>query len=382
MKSLLLLAALWPPASQSIAPAAAPASEPARKVELARLRILGVDAEAFAAALALRMPSVQLVPHDRELPDTVAPSLAVFVDVRPLARPDDGFAVTIVASDGRAWDRTVATEPGAPPEDVTRLLASHVGNLVSTIESGTTKPDREHVAIPAVPSVAPTCPQCPEPPREPAHVPPTSARPPPPPPPPAELGLVLGTAPVVGLGAPDDADRFVGWGGSVGLHVRHRSGFVGLAELRVLGRRERFDEALVRTRVGLGCGYAWRRGRFELETAAEFTVEPWTLRRDGSRSELADLQGQPRDGQPLLGGFVRVVPGLHFAPRQRLRIRFGPRFELAGSSAARDRGRVATLVAPDDGRLATLARLGGIELALGAELSVWFGVGRAGARRR
>jgi hypothetical protein len=346
-------------------PPAAPVSAP--RVTRARLHVDGTSAEAFGSALALRLPGVELVPHDR----VVAPTsgLDVFVDLRAVT--PQSFAVTIVTADGRAFDRTVDAEPGASSDDVTRLLASHVGNLVAGIEAGTVEPDRRDVPMPVVaPTPVPDCPACPEPP------PVTAAPSAPPPLPPAkvEVGIHGGVGVVLGLGAPTDTDRFSAWGGDLGMKLRSRQGVVALLEARVGGRETAYEQRLLRTRVGLGIGYAWRgeqaaaRGGVEIEIVALATVEPWWLRSEGENATFTD----DRANRPLLGGALRFVPGWLAHPSPRVRVRVGPKLELAFSSAIGDGGRVIQLVVDDGTRNVPIGRLAGLELDLGIELTLWF----------
>lgn len=359
------------------APAAAP--EPALRIELARLRVRDVDAKRFESALALRLPDVKLAPHDRPAPAIGDGVLAVFVDIGR-APTSDAFALTIVVSDGRAYDRVVAVEPGTPDDDVTRLLASHVGNLVSGIEAGTARPDRENVPMPVAPIAPVEPPRCPAPPAaKPCPEPPKTATPKPPPN--VELGVDGAAVAIVGLGRPGDSDRFAAWGGGTGLRVRHRSGATVLVDVRVSGRALPFDLRMVRARVALGLGYVLRVRSFELESAVAFTVEPWFLRHDGAASSFADRNGSGRDAKPMLGGFVRLVPGHVFRVKEDVQLRVGPRFELGASSALGDRGRVAQLqIVQDDARVEA-GRVGGIELALGLDVTLWLGLRRREASR-
>jgi hypothetical protein len=351
-------------------PGADEPSPAVRRVELARLRVRGLELDPFAAALALRLPDVRLVAHDGAAAPTTADSLAVFVDLRP-AQTASAFALTIVASDGRAYDRTVAIDTGASSDELTRLLASHVGNLVSAIEAGTAAPDRENVPMPA-PSAVSEPVRCPVlEPRPPCPEPAKRVAPPPPTPPAFEIGIDAASVALLGLGAPADADRFAAWGGGAGMRLRHRSGVTPMLDVRVAGRGLPFALRLVRTRVAIGLGYVWRARGFELETAIAFTVEPWRLRNHGATRSLADSEGAARATRPLLGGMVRVVPGHRFAVGERVQLRVGPRLELAASSVVGDRARVAELVIVDGGDRVAIGRLGGIELALGVELTLW-----------
>jgi hypothetical protein len=366
MNAILLAATLAQTGAQTPTAAPAPAVAPRERVEVLRLRTAGVDAGAFARELSLRLPEIPVVSHEAPLE---AVGFLVFVDLQPSTKPES-FTLTLVASDGRAYDRAIDADPSSSPDDIVRLLAGNVANLVSAIEAGTETADRRDVPIPA-PAVAPTvCPACPEVPR--ARVddsPPVpearvSVRPR------FELGVGVVATSATGLGAPADADRFVGAGGNVGLWLRHRSGLIVGTELRVLGRRLPLDTSLVRTRVGLALGYAWRRGAFELATAAALGVEPWWVRAAGRASDLGDTSGRAAPRRPLVGGGVSIVPAHRFSAGG-VDVRLGPRLEVTASSAAGDGGRVAQLLVNQAGQLRTVGRLGGWELALGVDVVIW-----------
>lgn len=355
----LVLAAMPVALARTPPPTAARSSAP--RVTRARLHVDGTSRDAFTSALALRLPEVELVPHDRAVPPTTG--LDVFVDVRAVG--PSRFAVTIITADGRAFDRSVEAEPGAIDDDVTRLLASHVGNLVAGIEAGTVEPDRRDVPMPIVePTPTPACPACPEPtpavvaPHEPTPIPPAKV----------EIGVYGGLGAVLGLGAPTNTDRFSAWGGHLGIKLRSRQGVVALVETRVGGREAAYEQRLVRTRVGLGIGYAWRGKHVEIETVALATIEPWWLRSEGASATFTD----DRSAKPLLGGALRFVPGWITQPAPRVRVRVGPKAELAFSSAIGDGGRVIQLVVDDGTRDVPIGRLAGLELDIGLEVTVWF----------
>lgn len=377
MQLLVVLALLGPAKSPSSAAAAPAPTRADVSVSAVRLRVEGTDLEALSDALALRLPKVRLVVHDREPLDLAPTQTAVFVDIRPASGAKGSFALTLVVTDGRAYDRTVATAGADSPDDVRRLLATNIANLVAGIEAGTVRADRENVPIPP-PPVAKPCPTCP--PAEPVVCPPGTTvgdtTPPPIPPPPLEVGFDVAGAAVLGLGQPDDADRFVGAGGGAGVRLRHRSGFVVHLDARVLGRGSDYGHNILRTRVGVGLGYVWRRNAFELETTAAFVVEPWSLRADGSKDALATPAAEATKPGPLLGGVLRIAPGFRIQRSPDLALRVGPRLELASGATLGDGGRVAELDVIDNGRLTAIGRVGGVELSLGAEVVVWFGVGR------
>jgi len=358
----ILVSALASPAFASASAEPAAAKPKTVRVTRARWRVEGVPPDAFASALALRLPGVELVPHDRPVGPTQG--LLVFVDIRQQA--PRRFALTIVVADGRAFDRVIEADATSSEDDVTRLLASNVGNLVAGIEAGTVEPDRRDVPMPVVePAPAPVCPKCPA---APPTAPPVAGSTRATVPPRIEIGLQVPLGVIVGLGAPADTDRFAAWGGGLGLRLRAVQGVVATLEGRFTGRSSAFDLALLRTRVALGLGYAWRGKHVELEALALATIEPWMLLQDGDRSRFA----ADARSRPLLGGALRFSPGWLAQPSPRVRMRFGPKLELALSSAIGDGGRVAQILFDDGERLVPVARLGGVELDLGVELVVWF----------
>lgn len=354
-----------PSSSPSPAPAAAAR---ATTVEVLRLRSSGLDGDVLTRELGLRVPHARVVIHDAAPP---IPGFMVFVEIKPGVSPQT-YELTLVASDGRAYDRTITADPSSSADDVVRLVAGNVGNLVAAIDSGSAVADREAVPIPApaLPVPVPTCPACPK--LAPA-VAPVGVKELPQAPPTLELGVGASPMTAIGLAAPDDADRFVGAGAGLALWMRHRTGALVGGEVRMLGRRLAFDTSLLRTRIGFSVGYAWRRGSFELATAASFAVEPWSVRADGKRSALGDPDGQARRRRPLLGGGASIIPAHRFRVG-RVDVRLGPRLELSASSALGDGGRVAALLVDDAGRLRTVGRLGGWELGLGLDLVVWIPV--------
>jgi hypothetical protein len=381
MKLVLAAVLLAPVAAPTTAPPAASPTATRQAVDVIRLRTASIDAGALGRELALRLPSAKIVSHDADV--AAAPGFTVFVDIRPDPAPTrpDAWSLTLVASDGRAYDRRVTADASSSRDDVVRLIASNVGNLVAAIEAGTVQHDRQDVPIPPPALAASPCPTCP-PPKPPAPCPPPSQPTPPPAAAPAALDIGIGVAPMVaiGLGDPADADRFTAAGGDVALWLRHRTGVLVGADVRMLGRRLAFDTSILRTRIGLALGYAWRRNSFELATTAALTVEPWSVRASGSRSMLGDPEGAARTGAPLLGGALRIVPAHRFEIGG-IAVRLGPRLEVAASSAIGDGGRVAQLLVDAGGDLTTVGRIGGWEIGIGIDAVVWIPV-RAKRRAR
>ncbi|MBX7083482.1 MAG: hypothetical protein K1X88_30015 [Nannocystaceae bacterium] len=373
------------PARSAAAPAKPAASKPAAskpatgpaaarpRVEVLRLRAQGLELATLRAELALRLHQVQIVEHD-SAPAVAADTMFVFVDLRPLPEQPSSFTLTIVASDGRAYDRTIDAGHDAPRDDVTRLVAGNVANLVSAIESGTVRADREDVPVPEAAPQPQACPACPDPPAPPQCPEPAVHHVDAPLPEPAiELGIGITPLAVLGLGPPRDADHHAGSGGALSLALRLRNGLLVTAEGRFAGRGMADTATLLRGRAALGIGYAWRRNAFELAGTAAFTVEPWSVRASGSRRAFADEQGTARPRRPLLGGAARIVAAHVWRTKGGTRLRLGPMVELAASSAPGDRGKVVELL---DQGLRPIGRTGGLELGLGVDLTVWFGLGR------
>ncbi len=364
------------PAAKPTAPTAKPGTTPATprpRVQVLRLRAQGLELAPLQAELALRLHQVDIVDHD-SAPTVAADTMFVFVDLRPVVERPTSFTLTLVASDGRAYDRIIDAEPDAPRDDITRLVAGNIANLVSAIESGTVRADREDVPVPEAAPKPDACPTCPEPPPQPQCPEPQLAGVPAPAPEPAlELGVGITPLAVLGLGPPRDADHHAGTGGELALALRLHNGLLLTAQGRFAGRGMADTATLLRGRAAIGIGYAWRRKDFELASTAAFTVEPWSVRASGSRRAFADEQGAARPRRPLLGGAVRVVGGHVWRVRGGTRVRLGPMVELAASSAPGDGGKVVELL---DQGLRPIGRTGGLELGLGVDLTLWFGLGR------
>lgn len=383
----LASASLPPPASASVpgdssrpgrsaAPTAGPApiqprgepvprASPTPRFTALVLRNEGIALDDLPAALALRIPDLPIL---RESPSDGA---FVFVAVRSDPATPVRHQIGVITSDGAAYYREVDT--GADPP--ARVLASVLANLLVSIAEGSVQPDRTDVAIPppdaelATPPAEPT-PQPDPPPPQPT--PPPAAKPVPkasPPQPRWEYGLNLAAALDLALGPPRHASTLAAAGGSLGLDLRHRRGLLLGLDLRTLGRRAG-DHGVVRLRVAALAGYALRRGRFELPIALGLAIEPWWL--DAGLSV-----------RPLYGAFLRTTPGLYLAhQRGPLRaLRIGPRLELGGSFIVDDGPHVAGISQQTDTGKLALFRLGGLELSLGLELTLWFARPRTDAPR-
>lgn len=326
----------------------------ATTIDAALFRGEGVDLPEVERALRVRLPSLQLFEQGMDLPEGAG--LRAFVDLRALSPTQ--VQVAVILSDGRAYFRTVDTEADAPARPVAAALAL----LIAAIEDDSVAPDQRDVpvppaiAAPAEPPVpedinCPAAPPCPKPPPPPE----------PPPPPRLELAPALRSGATFGLGGQVPGLRGAMFG--LGLDLRWRVGaLVGVDVQAIAGRVERFP--LQRVRVAAGAGYALRRGAFELPIVGMVGVEWWRVRGDG---EL-DRRGPGEGARPLVGGGLRLSPGF-WARIGPAALRAGARVELWGSGEPGPRGPGQPVIARPD--QPPLAALGGAELSLALELSVW-----------
>lgn len=310
-------------------------------------------------AIALRLPLRPLVDADAPRPESY--------DYVAIAQRDDGrIALTLITIEGHAYDRVLEVEQDAR----VRAIASTLANLTFAIESGDVQPDRTDVQPPPPPQPEP------EPEPEPVVVaPPPKPVPqpiakPPPPPPLHELALDLDVGVIAGVAPRAGADAFAGGFGRVGVDLRRRNGALGLLGVRVGGRTLE-GLSLVRARIELGGGWVWRWSSFELLLAAAGTVEPWSLRRSGSRAPL-EIAGSSAQRRPLVGGLARIAPGLRIRAGKTF-MRLGVHVELAGSFVPDHGARTIEIgSARSDGTRDAQLRLGGLELVAGLDLAVWF----------
>lgn len=332
---------------------------PARPCDAA-IRIHELDDAAFRAATSLRLPDLHLRGPSSEPDPACQDRLHAFVEVRS---PEVGvWELTLILSDGRAWFRTITSEP----DEAVRTIASALANLLAAIEDEAIIPDAEDVALPDELALAePAEPELAE--LETAEPEPELTKPEPEPEPPKlrpprlrfELAPRLSGTATLGL-AP--APGWRAGGAEFGVLVRLPSGVAVDLGLRVAGRRA--DElGLVRVRVAAAVGYVVRVDRFELPILAAATIEPWWVRESGSRIDL----GAP----PLIGAGLRLAPGGRFALGS-VDLRVGATLGL--DVAVEPSGTVPTIRLADesDPRL----HVGGVELSAGLELGLWIPVRR------
>lgn len=375
---LLIAGGLTLASASAVAFESAPSARAqAQPIEAILLRPEGVDAAALLDALQLRSPQRTLaIPP---WPSRPSERFELFA-VASVRHEGTALEITVVLSDGRAYYRTLQAE--ADP----RVAASTVANLVAAIEEDALPPDEEDVPLP--PEQVEPEPE-PEPKPEPAVAVEPVLEPEPepepelpgPPPRPLELESILAGTGTVALGPPTPGG-FGGGGATGGLELRWPGG--ALVSLAVRSQWHQPQPLTVgRTRISVGGGHAWRRGRVELRTVAAIDVEPWGVRRASTRQEVAYPDGQRRALGVQLGAHLRLVPSLRLALGPRLHARVGPRLEVAGSMLAQAAG-VARLVVADQPSGEPVARVGGLELSAGLELGLAWDLPprRAPKRRR
>jgi hypothetical protein len=371
----LLAALLVAPASGGEPPGATELRSPAPRLERGYLRVQGIELEPLVDALALRVPHLTLEAFDASTKLDPEASVA-FIDVRrePTEAGSDqlSFMLTIVISDGRAFDRRIVTR--ADDEEIERLVATTAANVLLAIEAGTVAADRGNVPMPAAEPACPAC-ECPAPPACPPATdvaPPAGPVEPGPaiaPPPRFELAPAVAVMTVLGLGAPTSADRFASAGAQLGLYGRLRQGaFVGF-ELRAIGRGADAGTSMTRLRTALGAGYELRRDTWSLGASLWATVEPWWFRG-------APIDPRPR---PLWGLAARLTPAWHRPrlARGALALTIGPVLELAASASWAGGGPSVELVlVRDAGVERSRLRAGGLELSTGLSATLGFALPR------
>lgn len=343
-------------------------AEPAAAVEVV-VRAEGLDRSALAAALALRVPGARVagceasdVPEDMSPICATTPATQDVQEDMPcetacsrarLRREGAALIVEVRGPDGRIYRRSAAADGGDPE----RAAATSLAHLLAAIEEGSAAKDVViEAASPAATRVAP-------PPAAPVCLPSAVAAPAGPKredeAPRSELGPRVGLVGLLGVGPPAGLAGWLGEGGLFGVELRRRRGLLVDLELRGIGARDG-DVRLGRVRVAAAIGYGLRRGLFELRTRAAVTVEPWWTASRGGRAEA---------GGTLLGAALAVAPGLTAALAPRVRVFVGLRLEAAYGLDAR-RGAIVQLVEPGG---APRFRVGGLELAAGAEIGVRWG---------
>ncbi len=336
--------------------AVAPAqSEGAQERHVLVVETVGFAREEFTSELQLRLPKRKLLSVESPRPERG------FVYVHVTRAPPDVVRISIVESDGRAYDRELPHEPN---QEV-RVAASAIATLLTSVEEGAVAPDRQDVSIPGLDTSAAREAAEPDTSRDGEHgdsrVPQHADQ--------FEVGVDahgrvgLGIAPTTGAGA------YLGAGGGFGAILRFPSGPLLAFGVRVL-RRVAEPFRVSRLRVSLVGGYDWRWSSFELLVSAGASLEPWWVREAGRAAGLR-YEGQPTNRRPLVGLVGQVAPGyLWRAKETRVALSVGPRLGVAGSFVVHDGARTVRLDRASGGQPA--ARLGGLELELGVGATLWF----------
>lgn len=347
----------------------------------------GIELAPVVDQLALRMPNVDLrVEWSLDERDGLSGEQA-FVNVEP--SPVAGVRIEVITGDGRAYLRDVDVALDDP-----RLLSTDMVSLLTAIRSDTVEATKTDVALPTSSEqavveaaveevVAPLRGVEPEA-VEPEAVEPGPIEPPPDPivrtveVPPApfegtEIVVRLAPALLVQPPAPDFAEPLAGAGGVFGVGARWRTGLGVMGELQYLTLADG-ETRLHRVNLHVGVGYAWRRGAFELPVRAGPTLHLYRLIDQRAAVDLGGL-GSSAVG---LGGAVSVAPGWLVHPLRTgpvSAVRVGGSLALQGS-ATFDEGGAGSVAGYLDGDT-PLYRAGGLDLLLGFDVAVYFGLGRA-----
>ncbi len=181
------------------------------------------------------------------------------------------------------------------------------------------------------------------------------------------MGIALSGQPTFAL-APETVRGSTSWGGAARLSVRQRRGLLVELGLRIATRGTP-DHRLWRNRLALTAGYGWRSGGFGVAAVIGPTVEPWSVRSDGTAQNPVPL-GTGR-ATPLWGAAAAVTPAFHRQLTPSLRLRLGVRLDVA-TSVLGSGGAVRVLGYPPDAPLPEpLFGLGGLELSTGVELTLF-----------
>ncbi len=346
-------------AGVTVADRAAPAS---RTPCDAIVRVKDLEPERFLEATRLRLPALRLRTVERasERDPACEGALHAFVELRA---SDPGlWELTLIFSDGRAWFRTIPSEP----DEAARTLASALANLIAGIEEDDLAPDAEDVELPEeLGEPEPAEPEPAEPEPEPEPEPELAPEPEPEPAPEPERPVIFELAPRLGGQAAfglSPGPGLRGLGADLGLDLRLPQGIALGLDLRVLARRDDLL-TLTRVRVRLGLGYDLRVGRFELPVLVMAGVEPWTVREPSKRFDL----GAP----PVLSAGLRVAPGA-LIQAGKLWLRLGVALGLDLAIEPLSGARVPTIQRPAASDPSF--HVGGVELTAGIELALWLPV--------
>lgn len=359
-----------PAAATSPASSATPATSdtvvPVRRLRWLVLRSEGMDDTSLADNLSLRVPDTQIIEPGREQDPLAADELGGLVQV---GRKGETVSLTLVLTDGRAFDREV----GDLEPDPERVVASELASLIAAALEGRIEADRiddetfaEQGSGPDdgdptgdgpggdVPNVTEAIPGL-------------------------ELGLRFGGSLTQGLAPTGDLDRGTYGGGHLDVDLAWPRGGTLSLGFHVGGRSTPLG--VTRFRGAFGGGYRWQRGRFEWLNLARAEIEGWRL---DTRAELFSGGDPVPQRPPLLGVALTTSPGWRSdlrTQRRKLGLRVGPRIDAAvrgalGNPSGAPRIRDERGAQIDDPPGPVLARLGGFELSVGIEVELWFGLSR------
>jgi len=338
---------------------------PSERFRVVIVRTSAIELEILRPALVSRLPELEILPYDNASFAHVEGRPFAYVELLGEDHPKREVSITIILSDGRAYLRRF--EPDS--HDRVRSIAVTLTNTLTAIAEEGLEPDRYAQPVPVPVSE-------PEAPVELRRMPPVPTRPERKlerrsvgePEAPAELAISIPVVTTFGLAPISD---FASWGGGARLDVRLRNGFAMTAGFRAAGRSHA-DVRLMRLRTLTGLGYAWRRGSFELVALAVATIEPWFVTRDGTPEHLT---GQQETRSLLIGAAMIASPGFHVQPRSapRINLRLGVHAELAASVLPS--GAAARVYS--GGSSSAAFTLGGFEISLGADFTLWFELQRS-----
>lgn len=333
------------PEPRTDAPAAA-------AVTKGRVNAVVVDAAmpgllAIESGLHLRLADRGVTRSDRVRPPRTG---ELFAYLEQIDADAERARIRVTLTDGRGYVREIL---GPEPERA-REIATNVANLLAAIEEDTIAPDEHDLPLP--PSLQPLPPA-------PVEAPPP--RPAPVPEPRFDWGLSIGGDAVIGLARPAP-QGLAAAGGRVTWALRLRRGASVAIAVHPGGMRRR-GWSTTRVAIAAGAGYTLRRGAFEFASLLSLRVEPWWVGRDGNAVRL----GEARSKAPLLGGALTIAPRWRHRFASGHALFLGPSIELAGSGMpTRDGGVVRVRERVGTGTR-DVARVGGLELAIGVELGVW-----------
>lgn len=325
-----------------------------------------LDYARFEAVASVRLAGLRLRVASQAGDPSCRGQLHAHVELRE--QTPGRWELSLITSDGRAWYRSVDADADEAP----RVLASLLANLLAAIADASVEADARDVSLPdelrephdrAESEPEPDA-QAPAEISEPRAIPAPDPAAVQPRPILLELGPRLAGTTLIGL-APGAGWR--GAGGGLGLDLRLPDALAFGLDVRALTVAAA-GVSLTRVRVALGLGFISRlpagQSTFELPVMISGILEPWFVRRSGALVPFA----QP----PMIGGGIRVAPGLLFGGEDRIRVRLGLAIGLeiaveAAAGALTPALSLAQLSAP-------ILRAGGVELSAGLELGVWIPV--------